>query len=91
MELNDRIKAMHELAKKINDGRKPEFGDLMRNPWAGEGNPHRDAYFVKSKVTTGRMNPGIWYQMTDRKGNFWDSDAKSLIFIDHLKGDEVFP
>ncbi|EKN3575993.1 hypothetical protein O1F58_004001 [Yersinia enterocolitica] len=91
MELNDRIKAMHELAKKINDGRKPEFGDLMRNPWAGEGNPRRDAYFVKSKVTTGRMNHGIWYQMTDRKGNFWDSDAKSLIFIDHLKGDEVFP
>jgi hypothetical protein len=91
MEPRDREKAMHELAKKINDGRKPEFGDPMRNPWAGESNPTRDAYFVKSKVVTGRMNPGLWYQMTDKKGKFWDSDGKSLVFIDHLMGDEVFP
>jgi hypothetical protein len=91
MELNDRIKAMEELAKKINDGRKPVFGDFMRNPWAGECNPTRDAYFVKSKVIKGRMNPGLWYEMTDKNGNFWESDGKSLIFIDHLKGEEVFP
>ncbi|MCR6532858.1 hypothetical protein [Escherichia coli] len=76
------ILEIHEKAAAINAGRKPQFGDRMRNLVAGEDNPRRDAYFVKQKRVTGRMNPGLWYTMTDRKGNFWDSCPKGLIFID---------
>ncbi|EPM3638945.1 hypothetical protein [Enterobacter roggenkampii] len=76
------ILEIHEKAEAINAGRKPQFGDKMRNLVAGEDNPRRDAYFVKQKRVTGRMNPGLWYTMTDRKGNFWDSCPKGLIFID---------
>ncbi len=73
---------IHEKAATINAGRKPKFGDKMRNLVAGEDNPRRDAWFVKQKRVTGRMNPGLWYTMTDRKGNFLDSCPKGLIFID---------
>ena len=76
------IVKIHEEAAKLNAGRKPQFGDKMRNLVAGDGNPRRDAYFVKQKTVTGRLNPGKWYTMTDRKGNFWDSCPKGLIFID---------
>lgn len=76
------ILEIHEKAAAVNEVRKPQFGDRMRNLVAGEDNPRRDAYFVKLKKVTGRMNPGEWYTMTDRKGNFWDSCPKGLIFID---------
>lgn len=76
------IVKIHEEAERLNAGRNPQFGDKMRNLVAGEGNPRRDAYFVKQKTVTGRLNPGTWYTMTDRKGNFWDSCPKELIFID---------
>ncbi|MFP2504610.1 hypothetical protein [Buttiauxella gaviniae] len=76
------IVEIHKEAEQQRNGRKPQFGDKMRNLVAGEGNPRRDAYFVKEKRVTGRMNPGIWYTMTDKKGNFWDSCPKGLIFIE---------
>ncbi|HAT3689243.1 TPA: hypothetical protein I8574_004895 [Citrobacter freundii] len=76
------IVKIHEEAAKLNAGRKPQFGDKMRNLVAGEGNPRRDAYFVKQKTVTGRLNSGKWYTMTDGKGSFWDSCPKGLIFID---------
>ena len=76
------ILEIQEKAAEINAGRKPQFGDRMRNLVAGEDNPRRDAWFVKQKIVTGRMNLGLWYTMTDRKGNFWLSNPKVLIFID---------
>lgn len=76
------ILEIHEKAAAINAGRKPQFGDKMRNLVAGEDNPRRDAYFVKEKRVESRLNCGLWYTMTDRKGNFWDSCPKGLIFID---------
>ncbi|WP_282559038.1 hypothetical protein [Providencia heimbachae] len=41
--------------------RKPVFGDLMRNTCAGEDNPRRHGYFVRSIRRTGRMNAGLHY------------------------------
>lgn len=76
------IEEIHQEAEKLRNGRKPQFGDKMRNLVAGEGNPRRDAYFVKQKRVTGRMNPGIWYTMTDKKGHFWDACPKGLVFIE---------
>lgn len=89
--LNQRIAAMKDMAIRINSGRKPAFGDRMRNPWAGERNPQRDGVFVSKRRATGRLNPGLWYKMTDTKGKFWEINGDSAMFIDHLKGDEVMP
>lgn len=66
----------------IYAGRKPQFGDLMRNPWASEDNPTRDGYFVRARVVRGRFNPGTWYEMTDRNGKFWEVSAEYQFFID---------
>lgn len=89
--LQERQREMRELAAKVNAGRKPEFGDLMMNPWASDGNPHRDGFFVRVTSKTGRVNPGIWYEMTDRKGSFWEVNGNTMMFCDNLTGDEVFP
>ncbi|MDE9566302.1 hypothetical protein KKI93_20220 [Xenorhabdus bovienii] len=83
--LHEREKERAADAVKINNGRKPQFGDHMRNPWAGEINPHRDGYFVRARRVTGKFNPGLWYQMTDKKGKFWEIDGQYAIFIDHLE------
>ncbi|OTA15016.1 hypothetical protein Xbed_03627 [Xenorhabdus beddingii] len=83
MSLEQRKKA----AITINRGRKPVFGDHMRNPWAGESNPNRDGYFVRSRRVTGKLNPGLWYEMTDKRGRFWEIDGVYAIFIEHLEAE----
>lgn len=90
-ELNERRKAMNELAAQINAGRKPKFGDRMCNLWAGDPNPNKFGLFVRSRRTTGRMNPGLWYELTDGNGRFWETNGEATVFADHLKGDEVLP
>lgn len=58
---------------------EPKFGDLLRNTVAGERNPHRDAYFIRKVYITGRLNPGLWYEMTDGKGDVWRVNPAGLI------------
>lgn len=84
-DLKNRIAEVERASAEINKGRKPKFGDRMRNPWAGEINPHRDGFFVKATRRTGKFNPGLWYQMTDGKGEFWESNGKSMFFLDAIK------
>lgn len=91
MNLAERQKAMVELAAQVNAGRQPQFADHMRNPWAGEGNPSKDGYFVQAKRVTGKFNAGLWYRMTDRKGKFWEINGQTAMFIEHLTGSEVMP
>lgn len=50
----------------------PKFGDLVENGWASEGNPTRRGYFVQSFRRTGRMNPGLTWEITDGRGKFWE-------------------
>lgn len=78
--LAERQKDMEAAARAHNGNRKPQFGDSMRNPWAGEGNPYRDGYFVREKRVTGSFNPGLWYQMTDGQGAFWETNGKVAMF-----------
>lgn len=59
----------------------PKFGDLLRNTAASERNPHRDAIFIRKVRTTGRMNRGLWYEMTDGKGKVWNMDPHYLVYI----------
>ena len=61
--------------------RAPRFGEMLRGVWASEGNPHRDGMFVRTVRKTGRMNPGIWHELTDGKGAFWRYEAKSTVFL----------
>lgn len=85
----DELKALEterrEQAKKVNAGRTPKFGDKMRNPWASEQNPTRDGYFVRKKHVTGNFNAGLWYEMTDGDGKFWECQGDTMMFIDHLQ------
>jgi hypothetical protein len=82
LSLDERRHALGALARERNAKRTPKFGDMMRNPWASESNPQRDGYFVRSTRRTGRMNPGLWYQMTGRNGKFWEVDGSVQFFID---------
>lgn len=50
----------------------PSFGDLIENLWASEKNPRRFGTFVRARRRTGRMNPGLHYELTDRNGKFWE-------------------
>jgi hypothetical protein len=76
--MTDELKKLEQeleaQALRINAGRKPKFGDLMRNPWAGESNPRRDAYFVR--------RVGDHYEFTDKRGDFWQTRSKFAFFID---------
>lgn len=62
--------------------KEPEFGERLRGIYAGEKNPHRDGFYVRTIHRTGRLNPGKWYELTDKKGDFWQYEAKSVIFLD---------
>jgi hypothetical protein len=91
MSLEERRKAMNEMAARINAGRKPKFGDLMCNLWAGDTNPNKFGMFVRQRRVTGRMNPGLWFELTDGSGKFWETNGEATVFASHLKGDEVLP
>lgn len=84
MELHERENALRQLAIRVNAGRTPQFGDVMRNPWASKDNPRRDGMFVREKRVTGKCNRGIWYQFTDGRGNFWETSGDFAMFVDHL-------
>ncbi|QHZ89464.1 hypothetical protein [Proteus mirabilis] len=60
----------------MND-RKPVFGDLMQNKYASEDNPHRYGYFVRAI----RRNVGLHYELTDKKGHFWETDAEAMVLV----------
>lgn len=49
----------------------PRFGDRVLNTNAGEGNPLREAFFIRVVTTSGRLNKGTWYECTDGMGNVW--------------------
>lgn len=49
----------------------PKFGESVRNSSASERNPRRDCYFVRKVVRRGLVNPGVHYECTDGKGEFW--------------------
>ena len=52
--------------------KKPKFGDVLTNPHASDRNPRKQGIFVREFRRTGRMNPGITWEFTDGKGDFWE-------------------
>jgi hypothetical protein len=51
---------------------KPSFGDVIENGYASEGNPTRRGFFVRAFKRTGRLNPGLTWEITDKLGKFWE-------------------
>lgn len=56
------------------------FGDPVTNICAGEDNPLRHAYFVKTK--------GVFVQVTDKKGRF-AYFGREVIYPGHIPKDEA--
>lgn len=61
---------------------EPEFGERLRGNYAGKSNPHRDGFYVRTIRRNGRVNPGKWYELTDKKGSFWEYRADQVTFLD---------
>ena len=65
------------------------FGDIIENEWASPENPIRKGYLVRIGKRTGRLNPGMYYQMTDGYGKFWEIGVnKDSRLINH--GSAIF-
>lgn len=64
--------------------RGPKFGDWVRGNYASEGNPIRDGMYVRTIRKTGRMNPGVFYELTDGNGKFWQFEAKNTTRLEHI-------
>jgi hypothetical protein len=60
----------------------PKVGDTIRGIWAGDRNPHRDGFYVRTvRRERARVNPGVWYELTDGKGNNWQYRASDTVRI----------
>ncbi len=77
---NGELRAEVDAAKPkmwIGNG-EPKYGDAIVNQCASMSNPLRTGYFVRSGVrAAGKMNPGKYYELTDKKGRFWEISATS--------------
>ena len=57
---------------------EPKFGEWLRGIYASESNPHRDGMYVRTIRRTGKLNPGVHYEVTDGNGKFWQYPAQSV-------------
>lgn len=65
----------------------PAFGATVTNHLASVENPRRRGYFVRAGRRTGRLNPGVWWELTDGRGDFWQVSPSAW----HLTRQEDFP
>lgn len=87
--LQARLDHLKDSKQRIN---ALEFGDPVTNVCAGDGNPHRHAYFVEKKYQTrdnrwGVRHTDYYAKCTDRKGNFWNAGIE-VLFPGHLDKNE---
>ena len=70
----------HETTPNDNQTALPEpkFGEWLRGIYASESNPHRDGMYVRTIRRTGKLNPGVHYEVTDGNGKFWQYPAQSV-------------
>ena len=59
----------------------PRFAQWVRNAQASADNPQRDGRFVRVVRVRGGINPGVWFEMTDGHGNFWQIRASNALLI----------
>lgn len=63
---------------RVSETARPKFGDAYLNTQASESNPRREGMFVQVVRRSGRLNPGVWWQITDGNGDFWLSNPAYL-------------
>lgn len=56
---------------------RPTFGQWFENPVASPSNPRRVGMFVRTVRRRGRMNPGLWWELTDGL-DFWQVRPENL-------------
>ena len=56
--------------------RKPIFGMSVVNTAASDGNPTKYGCFVREIRRTGRLNPGLFYEITNGSNRFWQTKAE---------------
>lgn len=59
----------------------PPFLTRVRNIVAGQGNPHREGYFLKTHRVRGRLNPGVWATVLFDDGDIGDLPPTNLIMV----------
>ena len=57
---------------------EPTFGEWLRGIYASESNPLREGMYVRTIRRTGKLNPGVHYEVTDGNGKFWQYPAQSV-------------
>lgn len=63
----------------MSEKEKPfKFGEKLENKYASINNPIRIATFVKKVTRKGKINPGKFCVLTDKKGRFWEVDCEAL-------------
>lgn len=55
------------------------FGDMVTNLCAGDGNPTRTGIFVRRGFNSGRLNHGPWIECTNGQGKFWKTTERFLV------------
>ena len=70
-----------ELNGRIDPPSKPKplrFGDPVVNTSASDDNPQKRGFFVRRIHRSGRMNPGTFIEVTDKRGKFWTIKAEAI-------------
>jgi len=74
--------ALAERACEIPDGQErvvPIFGDLFIGVHASDENPHKRGMYVRTCRRRGAVtNPGVFYQLTDGRGDYWEAAPENL-------------
>lgn len=48
-----------------------KFGDVIENAGASHDNPLRRGFYVRDIVRGGRLNSGVFVELTNGLGTFW--------------------
>ena len=68
----------------MTDKPKMRFGEtIIENIYASDDNPLKRGVYVRTIRRTGRMNPGVYIEVTDRNGEFWQLSIECIRVVTH--------
>src|ERR1039458_5408606 len=62
----------------VNTCRQPAFGEWFTGIYASDDNPRKHGMYVRTIRRTTNMNPGFFYELTDGRGDFWESPPANV-------------